>query len=174
MKKKSPNSNPTPRRSSKKLLTIRLVEVPMSVSVPPRIAAYDRGRSNREEAWYSLRRKTFAKLATTAVLLSTADMGAAIATIFATDQDKRGESTRRDNIPSHGKRSSATAHKISSTKVTSPSLVVFDQKVSMLTKPATRQNNAANKNSTVALTRENTSAPIKPTKVRPASHSSMS
>ena len=146
----------------------------MSVSVPPRIAAYDSGKSNREDAWYSLRRRTFAKLATTAVLLSNADMGAVRATIFATDQYKRGESIRRDSIPSHGKRSSATAHNISSTKVTSPSLVVFDQKVSMLTRPATRQNKAALKNSTVAFIRENTSAPIKPTKVSPASHSSIS
>ena len=37
--KKSPKLRPVPRWSSRKLLTIRLVEVPISVSVPPRMAA---------------------------------------------------------------------------------------------------------------------------------------
>jgi hypothetical protein len=62
---------------------------------------------------------------------------------------------------------------MSNSNVTNPALVVFAQKVSMLTIPVTRQNRAAIKNKIVALTRDNTSALIKLTNVKPASHKSM-
>ncbi|MNC07385.1 hypothetical protein D3C76_439840 [compost metagenome] len=57
----------------RKLLTMRLVEVPIRVSTPPKVAAKHMGSSSREGAWLGLRLTAPSMEATTAVLLTKAD-----------------------------------------------------------------------------------------------------
>ena len=57
----------------RKLLTMRLVEVPIRVSTPPKVAAKHMGNSSREGAWLGLRLTAPSMDATTAVLLTNAD-----------------------------------------------------------------------------------------------------
>ena len=55
--------------STAKPFTIKLVEVPISVIVPPKIAVYDRGNNSFEGEWFGLSFMAVINEATTAVLL---------------------------------------------------------------------------------------------------------
>ena len=74
--------------STAKPFTMRLVDVPIKVSVPPRIAVYDKGKSNFDGACVLFSFTAEMRLATTAVLLVNEDKKAVDKPSFVTDFDK--------------------------------------------------------------------------------------
>ena len=74
--------------STAKPLTIKLVDVPISVIVPPKIAVYDSGNNSFEGEWLGLSFIAVISDATTAVLLVNDDKKAVDNPNFVTDFTK--------------------------------------------------------------------------------------